>query len=162
MSGVTQIRDHLLQELELAVQTSSNLIALIKEEEWEFRPQSNMRSLLELVHHLIAIPASDLAIMQERSQSEVEQVENGAAGIRDTAELLGRYESNLAAFKQYILSLSEEELLEKSTTAFYLEHGMVQVKWLIEVVTHSFHHRSQLYNYLKQNGHELSFFMLYG
>ncbi len=162
MSGVTQIRDHLLEELELAVKTGSSLIALIKDGEWDYRPQDNMRSLVELTHHLVAIPASDLAIMQERSESEVAQVENAAAGIRSPEELQARYESNLAAFKDYFLSLSEEELLGKTTKAFYAEEGMVQIKWLIEVVTHSFHHRSQLYNYLKQNGHELSFFMLYG
>lgn len=162
MTGTMQIRDHLLHELQLGVKTSCSLIKLIGEEEWDFRPQDNMRTLLQLVHHLTAIPASDLAILQEKSQPEVEAVENSASDIRDTAELIRRYQANYDTFRDYIVSLSEDELLNKSTKAFYAEHGMVQVKWLIEVVTHTFHHRSQLYNYLKQSGHELSFFMLYG
>ncbi|WP_338552679.1 DinB family protein [Paenibacillus sp. KS-LC4] len=161
MSGTFTVRDHLLEELELSVRTSCSFIAQIQPSEWDFRPQDNMRSLLELVHHIVAIPASDLAILQEKTEHEVVAVENGAAGITSPDELIQRFQANLATFKQYILSLSEEELLNRSSKAYYLEHGIVQIKWLIEVVTHTFHHRSQLYNYLKQNGHDVNFFMLY-
>ncbi len=162
MNGVMEIRDHLLDELELAVRTSQALIMRIKPEEWDWRPTENMRTLLELVHHLAAIPASDLAILQEKTQPEVEAVENGARDISAPLELCQRLRSNCDALRQYMLSLDEDELLHKATKAFYLDHGTVQIRWLIEIVTHFFHHRSQLYNYLKQLGHELSFFMLYG
>ncbi|UHA73545.1 DinB family protein [Paenibacillus sp. 481] len=162
MSGVAQIRDHLLAEIDLAVRTSEALLARITPEEWEYRPADNMRTLLELAHHLVSIPASDLAILQEKSQAEVEQVEMSVSGMRDPQELAARFRANYEQLRVYMLSLSEDELLNKSSKAFYLEHGMVQIKWLIEIVTHSFHHRSQLYNYLKQSGHELQFFVLYG
>ncbi|MFD7523460.1 DinB family protein [Paenibacillus chitinolyticus] len=161
MSGVLQIRDHLLDELELSVRTSEALIRRIKPEEWEFTPGENMRTLLQLVHHIAALPASDLAILQEKSQPEVELVENGAQDITDPEQLAKRLRTHFDTLKAYMVSLSEDELLNKETKAFYLEHSMPQIKWLIEIVTHLFHHRSQLYNYLKQNGHELNFFMLY-
>ncbi|SEG57059.1 DinB family protein [Paenibacillus sp. UNC499MF] len=161
MNGVMQIRDHLLDELELSVRTSETLIRRIGPEEWAFTPGDNMRTLLQLVHHIVAIPASDLAILQEKSQPEVELVENGAQDITDPEQLAERLRTHFDTLKAYMVSLSEEELLNKETKAFYLEHGMPQIKWLIEIVTHLFHHRSQLYNYLKQNGHELNFFMLY-
>jgi uncharacterized damage-inducible protein DinB len=161
MSGTLQMRDYLLQELDLVVRTTGSLIARIGEGEWAYRPQANMRSLLELVHHLVAIPASDLAILQESSEPEVAAIENASAGIADRELLVQRLKDNCELFKRYVLSLSEEELLNKSTKAYYLDHGAVQAKWLIEVVTHMFHHRSQLYNYLKQNGHDVQFFILY-
>ncbi|MEC0247395.1 DinB family protein [Paenibacillus chitinolyticus] len=161
MSGVMQIRDHLLDELELSVRTSEALIRRIGPEEWGFTPGENMRTLLQLVHHIAALPASDLAILQEKSQPEVELVENGAQDITDPEQLAKRLRTHFDTLKAYMVSLSEDELLNKETKAFYLEHGMPQIKWLIEIVTHLFHHRSQLYNYLKQNGHELNFFMLY-
>ncbi|WP_134686146.1 DinB family protein [Brevibacillus migulae] len=162
MSGVFAVRDHLLDELELAVRTSEALITRIKPEEWDYRPKDNMRSLLELVHHLVSIPASDLAILQEKTQSEVEQVESLVHTLTDPHELAAQMRKHAEMLRAYMLSLSEEELLHKSTKAFYLEHGVVQIKWLIEIVTHTFHHRSQLYNYLKALGHELHFFVLYG
>jgi uncharacterized damage-inducible protein DinB len=162
VNGVMQIRDHLLQELELAVKTSGSLIQRIKPEEWGYQPKENMRTLTQLVQHLVTVPASDLAIMQEQTQPEIDTIEKSAASITDTSELAQRFHTNYEALQTYMISLSEEELLNKSTKAFYSDHGMVQIKWLIETVTHSFHHRSQLYQYLKQLGHELHFGMLYG
>lgn len=161
MNGTLQIRDHLLNELETGVRTGASLIRLIPPEDWAYRPQDNMRSLVELVHHFIQITASDLAIMQEKSEAEVGVVENSLSGIEDIEKLEAILWGNLEAYKAYIVSLSEEELLNRSTKAFYMEHGHLQAQWQIETLTHVFHHRSQLYNYLKQQGHELNFFMLY-
>ncbi|KQY91713.1 damage-inducible protein DinB [Paenibacillus sp. Root52] len=161
MNGTMQMRDHLLRELETGVRTGASLIRLIRPEDWAYRPQDNMRSLVELVHHFIQIMASDLAIMQEKGEAEVGQVENSLAGIEDIEKLEATLWSNLEAYKAYIVSLSEEDLLTRSTKAFYMEHGHLQAQWQIETLTHVFHHRSQLYNYLKQQGHELNFFMLY-
>jgi len=161
MNGTLQMRDHLLNELETGVRTGASLIRLIRPEDWAYRPQDNMRSLVELVHHFIQITASDLAIMQEKSEAEVGMVENSLSGIEDVEKLEATLWGNLEAYKAYIVSLSEEDLLNRSTKAFYMEHGHLQAQWQIETLTHVFHHRSQLYNYLKQQGHELNFFMLY-
>ncbi|MGC5775746.1 DinB family protein [Paenibacillus pabuli] len=161
MNGTLQIRDHLLKELETGVRTGASLIRLIRPEDWAYRPQENMRSLVELVHHFIQITASDLAIMQEKGEAEVGLVENSLSGIEDIEKLEATLWSNLEAYKAYILSLSEEDLLNRSTKAFYMEHGHLQAQWQIETLTHVFHHRSQLYSYLKQQGHELNFYMLY-
>lgn len=162
MSGVIAIRNQLLDELELAVRTSEALITRIQPEQWDYRPAENMRTLLQLVHHLVSIPASDLAIMQEKTQEEVQKVETAVSGLTDPEQLAAQYRLHYETLHACMISLSEDELLHKSTKAFYLEHGMVQSKWLIEIVTHTFHHRSQLYNYLKQLGHDLNFLMLYG
>lgn len=161
MNGTLKMRDHLLNELETGVRTGASLIRLIRPEDWAYRPQDNMRSLVELVHHFIQITASDLAIMQEKSEAEVGVVENSLSGIEDIEKLEATLWGNLEAYKAYIVSFSEEDLLNRSTKAFYMEHGHLQAQWQIETLTHVFHHRSQLYNYLKQQGHELNFFMLY-
>ncbi|QDY84840.1 DinB family protein [Paenibacillus polymyxa] len=161
MSGTLQVRDHLLNELGTGVRTGEALIRKIRPEDWGFRPQDNFRSLLELVHHFVLIPASDLAIMQEKSEAEVVSIENSLSGLEDPERLAETFRQNFEAYKAYILSLSEDDYLNRSTKAFYMEHGHLQVQWQIETVTHVFHHRSQIYNYLKQLGHEVSFFMLY-
>lgn len=162
MNAAMTIRDHLLDELELGVRTSERLIGRIRPEDWTFRPKENMRDLLELTHHLVSVPASDLAILQEKTHPEVQQTETALAGISDPEALAGRMRANYETLRQYMLSLSEDELLNKATKAFYLDHGTPQIKWLIEIVTHVFHHRSQLYNYMKQAGHALDFTLLYG
>lgn len=161
MNGTVQVRDHLLNELELGIRTGASLIRLIRPEDWSYRPQDNMRSLIELVHHFIQITASDLVIMQEKDETEVGQVENRLSGIEDNEKLEAALWSNLDMYKTFISSMNEDEYLTRSTKAFYMEHGHLQVQWQIETLTHVFHHRSQLYNYLKQLGHELNFYMLY-
>lgn len=161
MSEALQIRDHLLNELETGVRTGEALIRLIRPEDWNYRPQDNMRSLPELVHHLAMVPRSDLAIMREASAEEVGAIEGSLEAERDPEKLAAALRESFDLYKAHIVSLSADELLNRVTKAFYAEEGHKQIQWQIETLTHLFHHRSQLYNYLKQLGHELHFSMLY-
>lgn len=47
------------------------------------------------------------------------------------------------------------------STPFYHEHSATQAPWFTESVTHMFHHRSQLFTYVKLRGYEVSMFDLY-
>ncbi|WP_371268621.1 DinB family protein [Bacillus licheniformis] len=51
--------------------------------------------------------------------------------------------------------------MTKKTKPFYLDEGMTQSRWLTETLTHIFHHRAQLFNYLKQLGYDVNMFDLY-
>ncbi len=57
--------------------------------------------------------------------------------------------------------LSEHDFLHKQSKPFYMEHGSTQAKWLVEIVTHAFHHRAQLFTYLKESGLAITMFDLY-
>jgi len=161
MNEALQIRDHLLTELETGVRTGEALIRLIRPEDWSYRPQDNMRSLPELVRHLALVPRSDLKIMQEGNAEEVGAIESSLDNETDPEFLASALRESFEQYKAYITSLSLEDLMTRSTKAFYAESGHTQIQWQIETLTHLFHHRSQLYNYLKQLGHELHFSMLY-
>jgi uncharacterized damage-inducible protein DinB len=161
MSNVFAIRDHLLHELEHGVRTSKGLIERINPEQWGYKPKENMRSLQEITHHLVMLPATDLAIMQEKYGPEFEAIERGIQEITDSKRLSELMQISFEQLKQYIESLSEDEFLNKATKPFYADQASVQVKWLIEIVTHLFHHRAQLFNYLKELGHDVNMFALY-
>lgn len=161
MSEVFTLKEMLYKELDLAVRTTRGLLSKIKSDQWEYRPRENMRTLQELAHHLVLVPITDLAILQEKSQEEVAQYYREIEHLRDGEELGRLMEKGSAALKAYMDGLSEEDFLHKKTTAFYMEYGTEQAKWLIEIVTHIFHHRSQLFTYLKQLGHEVNMFDLY-
>ncbi|UTR13142.1 DinB family protein [Salipaludibacillus sp. LMS25] len=119
MNGVFNVRDHLLDELELVVKTSEPLILRMDEADKCYQPADNMRPLLDVVQHLISIPETDLMIMQEKSQEEVQKTELRVSQLTDPAQLVAELWHNFEQFKTYIQSLSEEELLTKSTKAFY-------------------------------------------
>lgn len=162
MSQLVELKQLLFEELEHIVKTSSNLIMKISDKNWDYRPASNMRTLLELVHHLVSVPGTDLLIMQEKPEDEVRQLEGAiAADGGDKEKLIAWMNKGLADLKSYMNGLTDDDFLHKKTKPFYLEHGSAQAKWLIEVVTHAQHHRAQMFNYLKAQGYEVSMFDLY-
>ncbi|MDO3411069.1 DinB family protein [Saccharibacillus sp. CPCC 101409] len=161
MREALRIRDHLLDELETGVRTGETLIRRIRAEDWTYRPQDNMRSLPELVRHFALVPRLDLEVMQEAALERVQEIEAALDEETDPERLASALRESFDLYKAYIVSLTPEELLDRSTRAFYAEDSHTQIQWQIETLTHLFHHRSQLYNYLKQHGHELHFSMLY-
>lgn len=160
MTAVQEMQYLLFEELELIVRTTTNLLAKVKPEDVEFRPQPNMRTLRELAEHLAAIPEVDLLILQEHTAEEVRVLEQRFAET-EFAKLGAAMAEGLKPLRQYMNTLTEEDFLHKKTTPFYLEHGTAQAKWLIEIVTHAQHHRSQLFTYMKMQGYEVSMFDLY-
>ncbi|MFC4598659.1 DinB family protein [Cohnella hongkongensis] len=162
MSELKEMKQLLFEELELIVRTSSNLFGKIKAEHWAYRPAANMRSLLELAQHLAGVPAVDLLILQEKIQEEVRELEARIEADGGDADKLAAWmASGQADLKRYMESLSNEDFLRKKTKPFYLDHGVTQAKWLIEIVTHAQHHRGQLFNYMKTLGYEINMFDLY-
>jgi uncharacterized damage-inducible protein DinB len=160
MTAVQELQHMLFEELELIVRTTTNLLAKVKPEDHEFRPQPNMRTLRELAEHLAAIPAVDLLILTEHSAEEVRVLENRFAETNFN-RLGDTMAEELETLRQYIAALSEDDFLHKKTKPFYLEHGTAQAKWLIEIVTHTHHHRGQLFTYLKIQGYDVSMSDLY-
>lgn len=162
MSDLKEMKQLLFEELEHIVKTTSNLIAKISAEDWDYRPAHNMRSLQELVHHLVSVPAADLLILQENSEEQIRELEASiAADGGDKDKLMAWMNRGLADVKSYMSGLTDEEFMQKKTKPFYLEHGSTQAKWLIEIVTHAQHHRAQMFNYLKAQGYEVNMFDLY-
>lgn len=161
MQAVNEIKALLLEELEHIVKTSSNLIRKISPEHWDYRPRQNMRSLLELAQHLVSVPSSDLLILQESSEPVIRKLEADIAADNDKEALIAWMVSGMDQVRNYMEELPEEEFLHKKTKPFYLEHGSVQAKWLIEITTHAQHHRAQLFTYLKTQGYEVNMFDLY-
>lgn len=162
MSDLKEMQQLLFEELEHIVKTTSNLIAKISAEDWDYKPAHNMRSLQELVHHLVSVPAADLLILQENSEEQIRELEASiAADGGDKDKLMVWMNRGLADVKSYMSGLTDEEFMQKKTKPFYLEHGSTQAKWLIEIVTHAQHHRAQMFNYLKAQGYEVNMFDLY-
>jgi uncharacterized damage-inducible protein DinB len=161
MEATNVMKQYLFEELTLIVNTTAGLIRKISPEDWSYQPRENMRTLLELVQHLVAVPAVDLLILQEKSEDEARSLEAVFAEDRDAESMFKRMEQGFSELKSYMEDLSEEDFLHKKTTPFYLPHSTAQAKWLIEIVTHTQHHRGQLFTYLKTKGYEVNMFDLY-
>ncbi|PTM58268.1 DinB family protein [Desmospora activa] len=160
MDAVNTLRNVLLHEMKVGIQSTGNLLQKVKAEDWDYRPTDNMRSVKELVWHLISIPETDLTIMQEKSQEEVAEIERKYE-LESPDQMVTAMNEGYHAFKAYMTALSDDQFLSKETKPFYLDKGMTQASWLMETVTHLFHHRAQLFNYLKQLNYEVNMYDLY-
>ncbi|GGA23984.1 DinB family protein [Paenibacillus physcomitrellae] len=160
MTAAQEMKQLLFDELQLIVRTTDGLIAKIKPEDWSYRPHENMRTLKELAEHLTAIPSVDLLILQEYSESDIRQMEARFAEAAPSS-LGSLMKQGLEKLKGYMEALDEEDFWHKETRPFYMDHGSTQAKWLVEIVTHTHHHRGQLFTYLKMQSYEVNMFDLY-
>ncbi|WP_182201319.1 DinB family protein [Paraliobacillus salinarum] len=161
MNAVDILRNQLLGELELGIRSMEGLLKKVQVKDWEYQPADNMRSLKELAKHIVSIPEVDLHIFQGEDGETIKKLEEKYDVLESAAEMIKAMHNGFEAYKSYIISLSEEDLLIKKTKPFYLEEGEIQAHWLVEEVSHLFHHRAQFFNYLKQLGYDVTMFDLY-
>ena len=161
MNQAKTLQDIMFEEIELCVRTTQNLLLHIKDTDWDYRPAENMRTLRELVIHLVSIPATDLYILKEEPLEKVRELENKYSQLQTPTDMGVVFEEGYHALYEYMTSLSEEELFTKKTKAFYMEDGHTQIQWLAEIQSHVFHHRGQFYNYLKQLQYDVTMADLY-
>ncbi|WP_078392647.1 DinB family protein [Shouchella patagoniensis] len=161
MNAVDVLRNELLHELEIGVRSMEGLLKKVKSEDWEFRPAEHMRSLKELAQHIVAIPEVDLNIWQEQDQETIQGLELKYNKLESTDALIQAMNDGFNEYKAYMTSLSDQDFLMKKTKPFYLEKGEIQAHWLVEEVSHLFHHRGQFFIYLKQLGYDVNMFDLY-
>ncbi|MBB6732011.1 DinB family protein [Cohnella zeiphila] len=160
---ISRVKDLLFEEMELALATTCSLLPMIREDQWDYRPRDDMRSLIELARHLAHVPAQELAILQEQSKEQVGKLVMSISRLRDAEALSEVMRDGVLALKEYMNSLDEKELLYRSTAPFFAKHQpVVQFKWLMEITTHLYHHRGQMFTYMKQLGIPVSMRDLYG
>ncbi|SFS31125.1 DinB family protein [Marininema halotolerans] len=160
MTGTSAMRELLLEELEGMIRSTKGLLKKVEPNMWQYRPHENMRSLQELATHLTQIPFVDLAILQEKTEEEIRQLEQKLTHEQAT-EMAHVMDEGFLQLRNYMVHLEEEEFLTKKTKPFYLEQGSTQAKWLTEILGHVVHHRAQLFNYLKEKGASVNMFDLY-
>ncbi|TMW71227.1 DinB family protein [Alteribacter natronophilus] len=161
MDAVDMLRDDLLAELETGIRSMEGLLKKVQMEDWDYQPADNMRSLKELAKHIVSIPEVDLHIFQEEEQETIQELEAKYDKLGSADDMIKAMYNGFEEYKGYYLSLSEEDFLTKKTKPFYLEEGETQARWLVEEVSHLFHHRGQFFNYLKQLGYDVTMFDLY-
>jgi uncharacterized damage-inducible protein DinB len=152
-------QNDLLHALERLNGSLEELFAQIPETDRTWRPRDNMRNLLELANHLAQIPAVDLLILQGGSQEQVRDLE--ARLWRDQpSALFAVWREGVEAVGAFFKSLTPERFQTEIGRAFY-GHEAPLKEWLMEIITHAYHHRAQLFTYLKILGRPVDMYTLY-
>jgi uncharacterized damage-inducible protein DinB len=135
------------------------LFSLLPEKKLNWRPVESMRTLLEVANHLAQIPSVDLAILTGTLHAEVQELER-ALFKTNPAELGTLWEGGLEKLEQFYSALTPGEYARGIGRAFY-GHEATYPEWLLEIITHGYHHRSQLFTYLKILGVPVDMSTLY-
>ena len=143
-------REHLIHQLRAVAGTSAHLLGLCPRDRLEHRPGEGMRSLGELADHFAAQPLVDLATLQGSSAEVAETIEETLHSGRP-GERVEIFERGIRAAVEYFESMPEKEFETKATRAHYGAANTQDV-WLLELIGHVYHHRGQLYVYLKMLG----------
>jgi uncharacterized damage-inducible protein DinB len=147
-------RSMLLTELEFICRNCARLIGQVEAAQYRYRPPAaegvNIRTMLELANHLAQIPSIDLAIIRSLPEEDIQRLER-ELWQGEALDLKGVLREGFEETHRFMEKLSISEFETGSATAYY---GRTQTyaQWLLEVITHLYHHRSQLFTYLKLTG----------
>jgi uncharacterized damage-inducible protein DinB len=135
------------------------LFAQIQADQVDWRPRENMRTMLELANHLAQVPSVDLAIIRRATEEEARALE-ASLHRRHPAELIHVWRSGIGAVTEFYEGLTEQQFEEEIGQAFYGQ-SVPYSEWLLEIITHAYHHRAQLFTYLKTVGRPVDMYTLY-
>lgn len=143
-------RSQLLFQLNAVTQSVVTLFRRCPRDRLEYRPAPGVRTLQELGDHFAAMPLVDLAILQGNPRQVAVAIEETLHGT-GPEEWIDIFTRGVRAAAEYFEGLEEEEFSRRETRAHY-GTAHTQDVWLFELIAHIYHHRGQLYAYLRMLG----------
>lgn len=134
-----------LNQIEIALNTTIEIIDALEESDLQKRLSVNKRSLGELLEHIAVICKADFLISNGATQEEMNDYYSSISlkSVKDVKEAIV---DNYHFLKDNYMNLTETQLHELSTS--YWGTTYTKYEWLIEIVAHVYHHRAQLHTML--------------
>jgi uncharacterized damage-inducible protein DinB len=153
--------DALLPEFDREMTTTRKLLERVPEAKFDWKPHPKSMSLADLATHVSTIPYwGEVTLTQP-------EIDLGGAGraeaVTSRAELLARFDKNVAATRAALVGKSDAELMapwslkNSGHTMFTMPKAVV---WRSFVMNHVIHHRAQLSVYLRM--HDVPVPAMYG
>lgn len=134
-------------QLEIAVQSIVDMASQLTEQDFALRPAENKRSIGELLSHLAVICKADYYISIEASEEQMAQFY--AANSPETLdEIKASIWNNYTYLYEEYASFTLEQLQENKTSYWGVTYS--RYEWLLQILSHVYHHRGQLHTMLIQ------------
>ncbi len=118
------------------------------------------RTCLQLLHHLVLIPDADYKLAQGATAEEISQFYFYWEKELTTVEMLeARMDLSFSILEDAYKDLEQEDLDARSTSYWGTTYS--QTEWLLMILAHLSHHRSQLFSFLKVEGEHLNSIKLF-
>ncbi|PET56791.1 damage-inducible protein DinB [Bacillus sp. AFS001701] len=139
--------ENVIHQISLCVKSVLEMIDLINEEDLNFRPVEEKKSIGELVQHLCELIGADIEIMSGASQ-EIMVKYYTKVECKSLVEMKSLLQKNFHELKEFYFNMKEKDLVEKATSYWGLQYS--KFEWLLEILVHFTHHRAQLHMLLVQ------------
>ncbi|CAH0347435.1 DinB family protein [Bacillus sp. CECT 9360] len=139
----------MLHQLSVAVNSSIQMLEQTPDELLEWKPDEVRRTIREMFVHLATLCKADYYIMSGYSQKEMEEYYLQANPV-SKQEIKEYMTDSFTFFSDKALSFTESQLSEKQ--ASYWGTVYTRYEWLLEILSHFYHHRGQIHAFLTVNG----------
>ena len=139
-------------DFENEMNTTRRFFDTISEDVFEFQPHEKSMKFGELINHLLPVPSWVPGIVRasELDWSKAPAVEP----LTDKAAIMDRFDTGVAAAKEALSTITDEELnelwtMKNAEKVFFTVPKHVAIRNLI--INHTIHHRAQFGVYLRLN-----------
>lgn len=147
-------KEMLLKEIEFLKLNVSNYIVMYNQENAQWSPDSRLRSLLSLTNHICGLPSVAVAILNGEPEETVFALDEPVKE-NSTEAFLSFFQNGCEELSSLLTSLTIDEFLNKPILNPFGGTSSPE-KISIDTITHLYHHRGQLHNYLKMLGQPIS------
>lgn len=131
-----------LNQIKLALTTTIKIIDQLEEDDLPKRPSPHKHSIGELLIHIATICSADLLISSGTSQEEMNTFYS-TVSYENLNEIKYAILHHFQRLEEVYMDYTEAELQQCVTSYWGLSY--TRYEWLLEILTHVYHHRGQLH-----------------
>lgn len=134
-----------LNQLKVAIDSISEVVNQLDNHSLQIRPTTNKYSIGELLVHLVTICRADYKIAEGASRDEMTAYYS-TIKLTSLDEIKDALWSNFTFLEEKFKTFNDQELQMNMTSYWGTTYS--RYEWLLEIVTHVYHHRGQLHSML--------------
>lgn len=131
-----------LNQIKIALTTTAKIIDKLEDADLQKRPSSNKHSIGELLEHIAMICKADLLISNGATQEEMNEFYSSVS-YKDLKNIKDALVINYQSLKESYMKFTEAELQESISSYWGVTY--TRYEWLLEILSHVYHHRGQLH-----------------
>ncbi|WP_025027838.1 DinB family protein [Caldalkalibacillus mannanilyticus] len=131
-----------LNQIKIALAKTIEIIDKLEESDLQKKPSADKRSIGELLEHIAIICKADLLIANGATQEEM-NIFYSSVTYKTRSELKNGLIQNFELLEEKYLNYTEQELQQEITSFWGVTYS--RYEWLLEILSHIYHHRGQLH-----------------
>ncbi|MDQ0220460.1 DinB family protein [Peribacillus cavernae] len=139
----------MLHQLAVAVNSAIDMLEQTPDELLDWRPAENKRPIRDMFVHLAVLCKADYYIMEGYSQEDMSEFYTQAQPFTKQ-DIKGYMRDSFSFLNEKVNNFTESQLREEKPSYWGIVY--TRFEWLLEILSHYYHHRGQIHALLTVNG----------